>query len=154
MSNKIKVLISAVVITGLAGGALAFADSHRGGHGAERFAAIDTNGDGAVSKAEAEAARAAKFAEADANGDGALTLEEITAHRDTERSEKRAKRQQAMFERGDKNGDGVITVDEFAKPGKRFDRADADGDGLITQDEMKAAAEKRRGGKHHGPRGE
>jgi hypothetical protein len=48
---------------------------------ADRFAAMDTDGDGAVSAAEFLADGEARFKEADANGDGTVTVWEYYAQR-------------------------------------------------------------------------
>jgi len=72
--------------------------AHRQGHkadrqakAAERFRHADTDGDGAISRAEAEknAPRLAKkFELIDANKDGKLTQEELRAYRDARHSRK------------------------------------------------------------------
>lgn len=62
-------------------------------HGMLRQA--DTNGDGAISRAEFEAAAAKQFARMDANGDGVVSVEERTAAREAMRAamqERRAAR--------------------------------------------------------------
>lgn len=46
------------------------------------FGKADTNGDGAISKAEFNAAKDAKFAKKDANGDGKITKDEAKAYHD------------------------------------------------------------------------
>lgn len=73
--------------------------AHRKGHkaehqakAAERFKHADTDGDGAISRAEAEkqAPRLAqKFDRIDANKDGKLTQEELRAYREARHSAKR-----------------------------------------------------------------
>lgn len=101
---------------------------------------IDTDGDGAISRAEMEAHHAARFEAADTNNDGGISFEEMQAARER----RAAEHAQRMFARMDANGDGVITPDE---QGERehdpFARLDADGDGLITADELEG---------HKGPR--
>lgn len=69
---------------------------------AERFAAADADGNGAVSREEMQAFRSARRAErsADKNGDGVVDRSEYLAQ-----AEKR-------FDRQDKNGDGVLSEDE------------------------------------------
>lgn len=115
----------------------------RGERMVERF---DANGDGDISKEEIETVRAQEFAAADTNGDGALTLEEVQAHQEAKRAERRAQRQQAMFDRLDTDGNGVLTEDEFGpREMERFDRIDSNDDGVISEAEREAAAENRRG---------
>ena len=69
---------------------------------AERFAAADADGNGAVSREEMSAYREARRAERnpDKNGDGVVDRSEYLAQ-----AEKR-------FDRQDKNGDGVLSEDE------------------------------------------
>ena len=63
---------------------------HKGGKG-ERFKKADTNGDGALSKAEVDAAGmkrlSAKFDKIDANRDGKITREEMKAARAAHKDE-------------------------------------------------------------------
>ena len=101
--------------------------------GAERFAKIDTNGDGQLSQQEARNAKAKrreKFqAKFDTNKDGTVSPEEITA----------------MFEervqKHDRDGDGALSMSEYLAAHKganaaRFKRLDGDGDGKIIAREM------------------
>lgn len=67
---------------------------------------IDANGDGIVTRAEAQAAATAMFARLDVNKDGKLDQ----ADRELGRQQKRDK----MFARLDTNGDGSISKAEFA----------------------------------------
>ena len=72
----------------------AWKKAHRGerqAKAAERFRHADTDGDGAISRAEAEkhAPRLAKkFDQIDSNKDGKLTQDELRAYRETKRSRK------------------------------------------------------------------
>jgi len=117
----------------------AHAENPRGQHG-ERLQALDTNGDGDISRAEVDAARQARFAEADANGDGAISEAEFTAAMEARASERRDRRQASAFTRADANGDGVISMDETGgRIDAMFERVDADGDGIITAAEREAA---------------
>lgn len=118
---------------------------HHGGNPGQMLEQIDTNGDGDITRAEADAFRAARFADADANNDGVLTQDELTAHHEAERAERRAARQSEMFARMDADGDGVISEAELG--GERIDRlfehVDTDGDGVITEEERETAHENR-----------
>jgi hypothetical protein len=78
--------------TGTASGAPAMRHGHKGEHGGQHFKQMDTDGDGAISRAEYDVAgqkmneRRAKFFEmADANKDGRLSREEMQAVRQTHR---------------------------------------------------------------------
>ena len=124
---------------------------------AEHFARIDTNRDGSVTKAEADAARndfRAQFAERtkerredrreqaferlDSNRDGAISRAEWDANA--------AQRQQRVAAR-DRNGDGRPDVRRFhggggmhSLGGHMFEMADANKDGRVTLQEAQAAA--------------
>lgn len=117
------------------------------------LAEVDTDGNGKVSKAEAEAAREAHFKSADVDGNGSVSLEEFEAM-----SERRRKMKlKHKFERSDKNNDGVLTSDELgSRRGGHFEKMDTDGDGEISRDERKAAHKmmgkhRRHWFKGHGP---
>lgn len=134
---------------------------------------LDRNGDGVIDAAEITAWRTARFASLDTNGDGKLTRDEAIAgmkgagkggkhrHGDkameakadgkgegarAERSaERREKRQERALERlGFTDGVTEITLVEFLKqPMPMIGRADADKNGSITKEEFFAAAGKR-----------
>lgn len=90
---------------------------------AERFASIDANRDGQLSRDEMKAAhqarKAERFAARDANGDGSLSKAEV----------------------------------EGSKLAKHFARIDANGDGSLTPEEMKAAHKSHDGKRGKGKRG-
>ena len=134
---------------------------------------LDRNGDGVIDAAEITAWRTARFASLDTNGDGKLTRDEAIAgmkgagkggkHRhgdkamdakadgkgDADKAERRAerreKRQERALERlGFTDGVTEITVVEFLKqPMPMIGRADADKNGSITKEEFFAAAGRR-----------
>ena len=131
---------SAAVIAG--GDALAHP---QGGSHAERLKAADTNGDGMISRAEAQALPrlAERFDTIDKNGDGQLTRDEL-----------RFARGQAMraglVRHLDKDGDGKVSKAEaLAAAEERFNRADANHDGFLTGEELQAARHHGRHGKQH-----
>jgi len=102
-----KTMLSLLAAIGLAS-ASAMAVAAADGHGMERLKAADTNGDGLISKAEAQAAlpRLYKhFDQIDANHDGQVSPEELRAAHQQMKN--------AMFDRIDANHDGVISRDEF-----------------------------------------
>ncbi len=79
MTKRANVQI--IVLSGLmalGGGALLAQDGPR----ADRFAAMDTDGDGQITQAELDAHAAARFASADSDGDGFLTTDEMQAQRE------------------------------------------------------------------------
>ena len=143
----------------------------------ERFRQADKNGDGALSKAEAEAGmpRLAKdFAAIDANKDGKITPEELRAYGAKRHAhwkehggrgghhnpEAMKARFAERFKQADADGDGALSKAEAEKSMPRlaqhFAEIDSNHDGKITQDEMRASMEKHRAewNKHRGaPRG-
>ena len=110
------------------------------------LAKLDTNQDGAVSRAEFQAVRLAHADEMDANRDGIVTYAEQKLAR-----EKMA--EQWFIRSHDLDGDGRVSVAEMtAHEAQFFERMDRDGDGTVTDDEMQRG--KHRGGDrgHRGPR--
>ena len=99
------------------GGAVAAQDINTG-----HLAAIDTNGDGVVDKAEFDAFVASSFAKLDANGDGYVTVVEGTVVMTPE-----------QFAAANSNGDGGLSAEEFAAASAAdFAAADRDGDGMLN----------------------
>lgn len=96
------------------------------------FEKIDANGDGTVTRLEADEFVAKEQSGADANGDGAVSFEEAKAHRQA----KREQRARDRYMRLDADGDGAVSVAEFQAPAARmFARLDKNGDGAISEDE-------------------
>lgn len=138
-NKKLSLLVGAGLIGVAIGGTVVMANGYDGGHhrmGGKHMqhmiAEMDTDGDGSVTKAEAQAFRDARFAEADADADGAITPKEMAAAF-----------QLMRFKHLDKNGDGAITEEEFmtsnmgsGRGNKRFWRMDQDGSGRIEAAEM------------------
>ena len=133
----------------------------------ERFKKLDTDGDGTVSKAEAEkgAPRMAEhFAEIDANKDGKLTPEEMQnaararmerCKQDPEKCRAAMKQRfEADWKKADTDGDGSLSKAEAEKSMPRvahhFDAIDTDKDGKISLAEMEAARARHR--HHRGPK--
>lgn len=119
-----------------------------GRRAAERFAQMDANQDGQVTKAEAEASHKARFAELDTNRDGVIDGQELTARHEARRAERVAERFAAL----DADGNGSLSRTEvppfFAA---RFDNVDTNGDGAVSSDEMLAAGPGRMGRGKKGP---
>lgn len=137
---------------------------HHGGpghHGGMWLKSVDTDGDGAISKAEADA----MFAKIDTNKDGKLDKSELAAYRKASMEEHRAKMKaefEAKFKAADKNNDGALTRDEFKaafpRMANRFDTIDANRDGKVTTAEVESNMKKmrdehmkRHGGPGRGP---
>jgi Ca2+-binding EF-hand superfamily protein len=129
----------------------------------ERFKRLDRDGDGAVSKAEAEQGAphlARNFAAIDANQDGKLTPAEVRtaarARMEKCKQDPQSCRAQAMqrfeadWKHADADGDGALSRAEAGNnmPGlaRHFDKVDANKDGKITPEEAQAAR-----ARHHYP---
>jgi hypothetical protein len=129
------------------------AGGHRYGAMQERIKAADTNGDGLISKAEAQALPmlAKHFDEIDTDGNGQLSPDELRAFHEKMRAQHeqmQAQRFAEHFRKIDTDGDGRISLAEAQANAPRlaehFSQIDANGDGFITPEEMKAAHQ------HHG----
>lgn len=115
------------------------------GHG-ERFDMMDTDKDGALSKAELSARGDAMFAKMDIDGDGVVTKEEATKAAEARQAERVAKRAEKRFSRLDADGDGKVTKAEFDAMGeKRFAMMDENGDGKIEKGEGRKMMKHHRG---------
>jgi len=105
--------------------------------GGRGFAAMDTNGDGQVTRAEAEAGRVAQFTRLDADRNGALSEGERNA----------AGRAAQAISRADTNGDGSVSRAEImAQPYRLFDRLDTDDNDVLSTAELEAARQQRLNG--------
>jgi hypothetical protein len=74
----------------------------------------DTDGNGVLTRAEADAYAARQFARVDANGDGRITPEDRAAGRE--------RRREAMFSRMDADNNGSITRAEWDSAGAAMDQ--------------------------------
>ena len=101
------------------------------------LALYDSNGDGAVSRAEFQALQKDSFKSLDTNGDGGVTLAELRALA-AERAQKLSgKRMMAR----DTNGDGFVTQAEFLTQTPGFERADRNNDGVLGPKELARVAD-------------
>jgi Ca2+-binding EF-hand superfamily protein len=115
-----------------------------------RLQGLDTNGDGMISRdeAQAHAGLAHRFDEIDLNHDGQLSPDELRAfHAAHPRGARGQHGGGKLFARYDTNHDGVIERSEVGtdrKALKRFDAADLNHDGVVTPDEARAAMQAHR----------
>ena len=122
-------------------------------HGAEMFAQMDANGDGVINDADRKTRKDARFDALDSDGNGVLSREEFAAGQGmrghgkgkddmdgSRRGQMRGDHAGKMKERADTNGDGSVSKVEFdAAHMAMFDKADANGDGTVTNEERRAA---------------
>jgi Ca2+-binding EF-hand superfamily protein len=112
----------------------------------------DTDGDGRVSRAEAEAASSKKstewFDKLDTNKDGYVTQDEISQAKATRRADMKA-RFDERFQEADMNKDGQLSLDEvqakMPRLADRFTTLDKDKNGLLSKEELASG-----GPGHHG----
>lgn len=118
---------------------------YRGGHGGmSHYIALDTDGDGRISKLEAGSSRLAeRFAGIDTNKDGYLVRSELQADNRRRRAEfarKSAERFDQRFKQADTNSDGRINRAEYeaAWPGKAkmFAFLDENRDGYLSRADL------------------
>ena len=102
----------------------------RGGEGMAMLMRADANGDGAITRAEAQNARIQMFTQMDTNGDGVLS--------DADRAGQGAGQGDGrMMRRADANSDGRVTRDEFmGQPYRAFDHFDANRNNVLDASEI------------------
>lgn len=103
------------------------------------FEQLDTDGNGAISRAEFLEIRRAMFARIDADQSGTVTAAEI----ETARQALPGKRQKQADKRiwsQDANGDGLLTLAEYTAQTRGFDFADRNSDGQLSPAEFERIA--------------
>ncbi|GAB3337336.1 hypothetical protein [Marilutibacter aestuarii] len=142
-----SLLLAAIATALVAGTAIAAPQAPKDGPDASRgMVRLDSNGDGAIDRAEAAASPrlASRFDRVDRNGDGRITADERPA-----RMHRRGGRGGGLerIVALDANADGRISKVEAGTDsplGKRFDDIDANRDGYIVRAELRASHEKMR----------
>jgi hypothetical protein len=137
--NKLNTLLLA---SALAFPPLALANHDgSGGHceryGAGMFTEADSNKDGSIDKAEAQAMHEKHFNEMDTNHDGKLSADEVKAgkHSYSAMHDKGS----MGFKKADKDNDGTLDREEakmLPHVSKNFDAIDVDKDGTVDRDEV------------------
>ncbi len=147
--TSIAKLLAAGAVLGTLGiaGAVAAHDGRMGGPGPRGLdiASLDTDGDGAVSRAEMTAAGTTRLAAADTDGNGRLDRDELIASMPErpalvdifgpDRAAAMADRMIARFGTGE-TGDFAIATMVESRVGDVFARLDADNSDTITADEL------------------
>ena len=138
--NKLNTLL---LVSLLASSPLALANhdgmgGHCDRHGTGMFSDADTNKDGFIDKAEAQAFHEKKFEVMDTIHDGKVSMDEIAAALPRMVNAMHYKGSMG-FKKADKNNDGKLTKDEakaLPNVSKHFDEIDADKDGTVDRDEV------------------
>jgi hypothetical protein len=140
--TQMKTPIHALAIAALLGSHAMAGDNPRSDAPHDTLRA-DTDGDGRVSRAEAEAASSKKSAEwfdkLDTNKDGYVTQDEISQAKSTRRADMKA-RFDERFTEADANKDGQLSLDEvqakMPRLADRFTTLDKDKNGMLSKDEL------------------
>jgi Ca2+-binding EF-hand superfamily protein len=127
------------------------APAHHGRRHGDLFKRWDTNGDGQITRDEAQAAAAAhaldRFDKLDLNKDGVVTRAEIQQARPAQRAGFKQKFE-ARFQAAEASGQGGLTKAEaaatFPRLARHFDRLDTDKDGILTLQEVEAGWQRHR----------
>ena len=117
----------------------------------------DKDGDGKISRAEAESSGAARskewFDKLDTNHDGYITQDEMKQARETRHQMHgdMKEKMDARFKEADANGDGQLSLDEvqakMPRLSDRFTELDKDKNGMLSKEELKQVGP----GRHHPP---
>jgi Ca2+-binding EF-hand superfamily protein len=105
MTTRFKTITLALSVATIAIGGFAYAQANNDSHDMHMMRGMDPDGNGVVTRAEAQQAASAMFTRLDANKDGKLDQ----ADRDAHRAEMRGR----IFTRLDANNDGSISKTEF-----------------------------------------
>jgi EF-hand domain pair len=104
-----------------------------------QFTNADTNKDGSLDKAEAQAMHDKHFDEMDTNHDGKLSKEEMAACRQGGMGGAMHNKGSKGFQKADKNNDGTLDKEEaksLPNVSMHFDEIDTDKDGTVDRNEV------------------
>jgi hypothetical protein len=132
---KTKWIVGSALIALVAGTAMAATqDAPQGGWRGGWFRHLDTNQDGKIERSEVLAWAEARFKALDTAGDGALTKDQYV---DAMIAKIRPRLEQ-RFDKLDADKDGKVTAAEFEAPAlARFDRRDTGKTGALSIDDLK-----------------
>jgi hypothetical protein len=102
-----------------------------------RYAEMDVNGDGVITRREWTGTRRA-FNTADWNRDGVLSGDEVRYDADQPVGTSGTVNQRSEFFNFDRNNDGIVNRSEWTGLRGTFDQLDANNDGVVTQREFAA----------------
>jgi hypothetical protein len=139
MNKYIPLLLASVLVFPLP----ALADHDGKGascmHPGQKFTEADTNKDGSVDKAEAQAMHDKHFDKMDANHDGKLSKDEMAACKKDGMHNSHHEKGSMAFKNADKDNDGTLDKKEaksLPNVSKHFDEIDTDKDGTVDRDEV------------------
>ena len=152
-NGTMKIALATALI--VLGSGVAMAKGPGGDRAMPTFEELDADASGEITTEDFAALRDNRFADLDSNGDGSVSEAEFVAAAESNAAEKAAER----FARLDADGDGTLSRDVLESRGRggmgerMLSRLDQDNSGGVSAEEFEAGLEKmaeRRGGKRKG----